>query len=144
VLEYRSIDSWKMTVISSSWDPGVAGTYISVEKGEHSTFFAQAQRLFSRVITQDDPPEAPLRWVIPGLIDELPKSGFVSLASAVGTIAFTERDAQLSAVRPDGTKDVLSGISVVFAAATRLPASVKYYHDGALTQSYAFEVLSRP
>lgn len=144
LLEYRSIDSWKLSVVSSSWDPSVVGTAIEVGQGTHSTFLAQARRLVSRVIPGDEAPMAPFRWVIPGLIDGLPQQGFVRLAtSPAGTVTFVESDAR-TVRAPDGTTQVLNGTVVVFDPASRLPQSVMTYRDGALMDSHQFEVLSRP
>lgn len=86
---------------------------------------------------------APLRWVIPGLADELQDQGFTRLASAsVGTTTFVERGASVLA-RPDGAITVDTGTIVVFDSATRLPLSVATYRDGALRQSFQFEVVGR-
>lgn len=142
--EYRGIDSWKLSVVSSSWDPTVVGTAIEVNNGLHSTFLAQIRRLVSRVVPQGDPPMAPYRWLSPGLIDFLPRQGFLRLASSsAGTATFIESDAS-KVQMPNGSVDVVKGTVVVFDAASRLPLSVKTYGDGVLRESLEFEVVSKP
>lgn len=144
LLEYRNIDSWRLAVLSSSWDPGVVGTSIEVNNGTHSTFLAQARRLVSRVIPTDEPSMAPYRWVSPGALEALPQQGFVPMAgSPAGTVAFIESSAT-TARRPDGSIGIVSGTVVVFDAVSHLPQSVKTYGDGTLRESLQFEVVSRP
>jgi hypothetical protein len=143
LLEYRSSRSWKLTVLSF-WDPSVVGTTNEVNQGTHSVFLAQVQRLMGRVIPEDEGPMAPLRWLIPGLIDLLPQQGFFrSASSPTGTLTLIERDAR-AVPRPDGTTGVLNGTVVVFDVASRLPLSVRTYASGVLRESYEFEVVSRP
>lgn len=145
VLEYRNIDSWKVTTLSSSWDPGAVGTTVEVNAGSHTTFVAQARRLISRVVPQVETGRMPpFRWVTPGLMDSMTQFGFVQQAnSAAGTSMFVEAGASVLA-RPDGTTDVVSGAVVAFDAASRLPLSVKVYRDGTLRDAHVYEILSRP
>ncbi len=143
LLDYRSIDSWRLTVVSSTWDPTSAGTAIEVTNRTHSTLLAHTGRLVSRVIAADEGKMAPYRWLIPGLVDELDHQGFVRLAnSPAGTVTLLESSAN-TVVRPDGTTDVVTGTIVVFDSATRLPQNVATYRDGVLRQSLRFELLGR-
>lgn len=144
-LEYRGIEQWKVTVMSSTWDPDAVGTVVEVNNGTHSTFVAQARKLMSRIIPVDEAGKmGPYRWVYPGVLQALPQQGFVQVASSpAGTVTFAERSAS-AALRADGTVDVVSGTVVIFESGSGLPRSVKTYRDGTLRESLQFDLASRP
>lgn len=144
-LEYRGIEQWKVTVVSSTWDPDAVGTVIEVDSGTHSTFVAQARKLVSRIIPADEVGKmGPYRWVYPGVLQALPHQGLVQLPnSPPGTVTYVERSAS-TALRADGTIDVVSGTVVVFDVGSELPRSVKTYADGTLRASLQFDLVSRP
>lgn len=144
LLEYRSIDSWRLTTVQSSWDPSIVGTSVEVDRGTHSTFLSQAQRLFSRIIPEEEGRMAPMRWLIPGLMDELPQQGFVrATASPSGTATFISKDAKAAGGSGDPT-ELVEGSAVVFDLSTHLPISVRTYAGGELRESFDFKVVSSP
>jgi hypothetical protein len=145
VLVYRSRENWEITVVGSTWDPRMVGHKTELNGVTHSTYVAQAQKLFRRVIGQDEAKMAPFPWVYPGLLNGLSRSGDYQVISTtpVGTTTFIGRDSRTN-TRADGTLEVLTGTVLVFDGSSGLPLSMQKYHDGALDQSVTYEVLSRP
>lgn len=144
-LEYRGIERWKVTVVSSTWDPSAVGTVVEVNSGTHSTFVAQARKLVSRIIPADEAGKmGPYRWVYPGVIQALPQQGLVRLSSSpAGTVTYADRSASM-VVRADGTIDVVSGTVVVFDVGDGLPRNVETFSGGTLRESLRFDLISRP
>ena len=146
LLQYRSVDSWTLTVLSSTWDPGVVGMKIEVNDGSHSTFISQAQRFFSRAIPANEAGRtAPLPWVFPGIFDGLSGSMHYQSVSKTpaGTATFISRES-VTSTGIDGTLQVLTGTVLVFDVASRLPLSRHEYRSGILAESMTYEVVSRP
>ena len=145
ILEYRSRYDWSLTVVGSTWDPRAVGTKTETKSGTHSTFVSQAQKLFSRVIPQEEAGrEAPVPWIYPGTFDGLSRSSqYQRVSSPLGTATFVQPDSTTT-TRADGTLAVVTGTLLVFDASSGLPLSVYKFRDSVLSESIKYEVLSRP
>jgi hypothetical protein len=146
LLNYESINTWKTTVLSSSWDPSAVGSTNGVDGRTHKqfTFVAQARKFAQRVIPSGESAMIPERWLDPGLINHIEQQGFTRIGnSRAGTVTFIESSAK-SQRNADGTVAMHDGTIAVFDSRSTLPLSVKTYQNGKLRESRQYEVVSQP
>lgn len=143
-LEYVSVREWTATTVSHSLDRNYEGTVRSVRNQERSLLDALT-RMTS--VSAGDGVEVPDRWLIPDLIEHLPRRGFVSTSGpAPGTVVFTKVETIGAPVTRDGqtgaTHEVVT--RAVFDTSSGLPVSVEAFVDGTLRSSMRYVVTSRP
>lgn len=147
-LEYRSVRDWTTTIVSHSLDPRYVGSTHTVKDETRSAFDALTRHTFGR-IALGEAPEVPDRWLIPGLMRDLPRRGFVASDGPLpGTKSYEKRESIAApAGRPGEAQsrrmiDVLT--RAVFSSDTGLPISVEELVDGRRASLTTYSLTSRP
>lgn len=142
-LEYRSVRDWTTTTVSHSLDSRYVGSTHTVKDETRSFVDALTRQVFGRVAA-GEVPEVPDRWLIPNLVQELPKRGFTASTRSPDTLVFINRES-VKVVSREGqstTKQVVT--NAVFDARSGLPISIEEFVDGMLRTSTTYVVVSRP
>ena len=144
-LEWTNSRNWKTTLISHSADSRYEGSTHQVTDQGSSTFDGLTRHTFGWLFGNEQGREVPNRWLIPGLIDKLALQGFSRTENlATGTVIFRQGSRRVVVDPNSNSKEVTTETIATYDLKSRLPLSVQVLHDGQLTESTEFVVLSSP